>query len=154
MYLILACVLNKVSLRIYLGTVHWIFCATTAKYKGKSRQMTERGVRWVKDCNFCMVKEIFIRMLKLKKSSNLYAKNINYLFIWLTLRWRKILIIEILDILVFFWNALDLILLQEFRSLCMKTVSLSNVVQVFTSTARSYPCTSEWLHPSYLFIQI
>lgn len=66
MYLILACVLNKVSLRIYLKTVHWIFCATTAKYKGKSRQMTERGVRWVKDFNICMVKEIFIRMLKLK----------------------------------------------------------------------------------------
>lgn len=66
MYLILACVLNKVSLRIYLETVHWIFCATTAKYKGKSRQMTERGVRGVKDCNICMVKEIFIRMLKLK----------------------------------------------------------------------------------------
>lgn len=53
------------------------------------------------------------------------SKNINYLFIWLTLRWRQILKIESLDNLVFFWNALDLILLQEFRSLCMKSVSLS-----------------------------
>lgn len=35
------------------------------------------------------------------------SKNINYLFIWLTLRWWQILKIESLDNLVFFWNALD-----------------------------------------------
>lgn len=47
--------------------------------------MIERGGRWVKDCNICMVKEIFIRMLKLK----------NYLICFIFM--LKILIIYLYD---------------------------------------------------------